>query len=184
MSATNNQRGRNIAAIMAGARRLKPSLLITAIIASGLMTGTVSGTDKPATMGQPIEIYLDLSRVIKVPDRTATLVVGNPLIADVSVETGGLLVVTGKGYGVTNVMAFDAKGALLMEHPIEVKGPVDRVTVYRGVNRESYSCLPDCERRVVLGDTQDFFTSTLNQASTLNTQASQGSRNGAGGSAR
>ena len=127
-------------------------------------------------MGQPIEIYLDISRVLKVPDGTATLVVGNPLIADVSVETGGLLVVTGKGYGVTNLMAFDAKGALLMEHPVEVKGPVDRVTVYRGVNRESYSCLPECERRVVLGDTQDYFAARSVRQARSTTQAQGTSR--------
>lgn len=130
-----------------------------------------SAQAKAGKMGQPIEIFLDVSRAIRVPDGTATLVVGNPLIADASVETGGLLVVTGKGYGVTNLMAFDAKGTLLMEHPIEVKGPVDRVTVYRGVNRESYSCLPDCERRIVLGDSADYFASTLGQSGALNTQA-------------
>jgi len=133
--------------------------------------------EKQAKMGQPIEIHLDVSRALRVPDRTATLVIGNPLIADASVETGGLLVVTGKGYGVTNLMAFDNKGALLMEHPVEVKGPADRVTVYRGVARESYSCLPECERRVVLGDSQEYFVSTLGQSSALNAQA-QASRSG------
>ncbi len=130
----------------------------------------------PVSMGQPIQIYLDISRVLKMPERTATLVVGNPMIADVAVQTGGLMVVTGKGYGVTNLIAFDAKGALLMEHPIEVKGPLDRVTVYRGVDRESYSCLPHCERRVVLGDSQGYFADVLGQAGQRNSQALGGTQ--------
>src|SRR5262249_48394946 len=96
---------------------------------------------------------------------------GNPLIADVTVQAGGLMVVTGKGYGVTNLIALDRSGTVLREQSIEVHGPLeDVVVVYRGVNRESYSCTPICERRITLGDTQEFFDSTLGET---------GSRNGA-----
>jgi hypothetical protein len=148
---------------------------LLAVLAAAI-SGTAARAEDPprASMGQPIRIFLDISRVLKMPDRTATLVVGNPLIADVTVQTGGLLVVTGKGYGVTNLIAFDAKGALLMEHPIEVMGPVDRVTIYRGVERESYSCLPNCERRIVLGDSQEYFAGALGQSGALAGQASGG----------
>ena len=41
--------------------------------------------------------------------------IGNPLIADASVQPGGIMVVTGKGYGVTNLVALDRDGATLME---------------------------------------------------------------------
>ena len=119
-----------------------------------------------------IRVQLDQAKLIRMPERTSTLVVGNPLIADVTVQPGGLLVVTGKSYGVTNVIALDRGGAVLMNSSVEVRGPGGSVVVvYRGIERESYSCTPDCERRITLGDTPNYFNATLSQSGTLNTQA-------------
>ena len=53
------------------------------------------------------------------------MVIGDPLIADVSLQPGGLAVITGKGYGATNVVVLDKTGAVLMERNVEVKGPPD-----------------------------------------------------------
>ena len=53
-----------------------------------------------------------------------------------------------------------------------VEGPTDQLaTVYRGVERESYSCLPICQRRITLGDGETYFKSTMDQAGTLSGQA-------------
>ena len=107
------------------------------------------------------------------PPRVATIVVGNPLIADVTLQPGGIVVVTGKGYGATNFIAMDRAGEVLVDRLIQVEGPTDQlVTVYRGVERESYSCMPICQRRVTLGDGENYFKSTIDQAGTLNSQAS------------
>ena len=132
----------------------------------------------PVTVtGEPVTVYLDQAKILKLPDRTATLVIGNPLIADVAVQPGGILVVTGKSYGMTNLVALDRAGATLMEHPLQVQGPRDKVVVlYRGIERESYSYTPTCERRITLGDTPNYFTATLTQTGTLNSLA-QGQRN-------
>jgi hypothetical protein len=105
------------------------------------------------------------------PDRVATLIVGNPLIADVSIQPGGLMVLTGKGYGQTNLIALDRGGNKLLEKSLVVKGPVETVTVYRGILRETYSCAPECEPRNAIGDAPVFFNTTLNQIVTRNTQA-------------
>jgi hypothetical protein len=92
------------------------------------------------------------------------------------------MIVTGKGYGTTNVMALDRQGTVLVDRTIQVEGPTDKlVTVYRGVDRESYSCTPTCQRRITLGDAPPYFTATLRQSSTLASQASgEGSDNQAG----
>ena len=83
---------------------------------------------------------------MKVPERVTTIVIGNPLIADASLQTGGLIVITGKGYGTTNLIALDRKGNALMEKIVQVLGPQrDVVVVYKGVNRETYSCAPDLQ---------------------------------------
>lgn len=126
----------------------------------------------PAAAAEPIVVLLDQARIIKIPDRAATVVVGNPLIADLSIQPGGIAVVTGKGYGATNFVVMDRDGAVLLDRTVEVESPSDKtVVVYRGVNRETYSCTPDCSRRVTLGDFPDYFEKTLAETVTLNTQA-------------
>ena len=137
-----------------------------------------------AVAEQPISVRLDQATILKLPDRAATVVIGNPLIADLSIQSGGIAVVTGKAYGATNVVIMDKSSAVLLEKTIEVKGPDDpTVVVYRGVTRQTYSCTPDCSPRATLGDTGkdefdkdtniplDYFNKTLNQGVTRNTQA-------------
>ncbi len=126
----------------------------------------------PARAADTIVVLLDQAAITNLPERVSTLVIGNPLIADVSVAPGGLLVITGKGYGATNLIALDNSGAVLAERNIRVVGAQDKiVVVYRGVNRESYSCTPDCEMRVTLGDGAEYFNRTLQQTEARSTRA-------------
>jgi Flp pilus assembly secretin CpaC len=135
-----------------------------------------------ASAAESINVILDQARIAKVPDRTSTIVVGNPLIADVSIQAGGTMVVTGKGYGVTNLIALDRTGKVLAEQLVRVRSPSDSVVVYRGIARESYSCAPYCERRITLGDAPDYFESTLTETGNRNARAQQ-SQSGAGAGA-
>jgi Flp pilus assembly secretin CpaC len=132
---------------------------------------------------ESLGVVLDQATIMRLPDKVATIVVGNPLIADVTVQSGGLVVVTGKGYGSTNVIALDRAGAVLMERSIVVRGPdAHTVAVFRGVERETYSCTPDCERRITLGDSAAYFLATAGQAEARNSQSSaagNGARQGA-----
>jgi hypothetical protein len=126
----------------------------------------------PARADEVIPVQLDQARIIKLPERATTVVIGDPLIADLSLQPGGLAVITGKAYGATNVIVLDRTGAVLMERNVEVKGPPDRlVYVYRGVSRTTYSCTPDCAPRVTLGDDYDFFDKNLAQSTSRSTQA-------------
>jgi hypothetical protein len=150
-------------------RRIGCALTLLAALAAGAASGGAALADEAVT------VVLDQAKVIKIPERASTMVVGNPLIADISVQSGGMIVVTGKGYGVTNLIALDARGDTLMEQTIEVSGPSAHVVVvYRGIDRESYSCTPKCERRITLGDTPAFFDSVLGQTGRRESQA-QGS---------
>ncbi|HTB00153.1 MAG TPA: pilus assembly protein N-terminal domain-containing protein [Bradyrhizobium sp.] len=124
------------------------------------------------TTTDTIAVNVDQAKLVKLPGRVATIVVGNPLIADVTLQAGGIIVVTGKGYGATNFIAMDRGGEVLVDRVIQVEGPTDQlVTVYRGIDRESYSCMPICQRRVTLGDGETYFKSAMDQAGSLSGQA-------------
>src|SRR5690349_22778437 len=136
----------------------------------------------PIPPPETVAVAVDQAKLVKLPGKVATIVVGNPLIADVTLQPGGLIVVTGKGYGATNFIALDRAGEVLVDRTIQVEGPSDQlVTVYRGVERESYSCMPICQRRITLGDGGEYFKATMDQAGSLSStatgQAASGGKN-------
>ena len=65
---------------------------------------------QPLVPDEPIVVMLDQARLLQLPDRAANVVIGNPLIADLSIQPGGLSVITGKGYGATNFIVIDKQG--------------------------------------------------------------------------
>lgn len=131
-----------------------------------------------AHAAETLTVTLDQATLLKLPEKVSTIVVGNPLIADIAVQSGGLMVVTGKGYGSTNLIVLDRTGGVLMERSIVVRGPNGQtVSVYRGAERETYSCTPDCERRITLGDSPAYFGQTMGQSEARSgSAAASGSR--------
>lgn len=126
----------------------------------------------PAQAEPDLLVQLDQATLLRAPSNVATFVIGNPLIADVSAQAGGMLIVTGKGYGATNLLALDRNGGVLMDRTIHVGGPRDNViVVHRGVERETFSCAPLCEHRLTLGDNKAYFESTLSQSDNRNAKA-------------
>ncbi len=125
-----------------------------------------------------VSVNVDQARVMKLPDRVATIVIGNPLIADATLQAGGVVVLTGKGYGSTNMLALDRAGKIVMDHTVQVVGPAtaDLVIVYKGAERESYSCAPECERRITLGDSTNYFNAVLGQTIARNGSAMPGAK--------
>jgi Flp pilus assembly secretin CpaC len=162
-----------VAARMAGsALHLLAAVALVAIIAAP----TAKAAQQPVS-DEAIIVRLDQATLIKLPERAGTVIVGNPLIADVAIQSGGIAVVTAKGYGVTNVVVLDRSGAVLMEKALIVSSPAGHVVyVYRGTRRMTYSCDPDCSMRVNLGDnpggdTQEEFDKVLGQTVNRTTQA-------------
>ena len=142
-----------------GHRRRLVGILAWSLVSAAALSAT-------PTQADTVTVNLDEARVMKLPERVATIVIGNPLIADAALQSGGILVITGKGFGATNLLALDRSGRVVMDKTIQVLGPGsnDIVVVYKGMARETYSCAPDCERRITLGDDKDYFTSILKQS--------------------
>jgi hypothetical protein len=141
--------------------RARRAVGLALYIMLALSTGLAAAAD--------LTVALDEARLLRLPDTVATIVIGNPMIADVSLQPGSLLVITGKGFGLTNLVVLDRSGTVLMEKSIEVKGPRgELVVLYRGIERETYSCTPMCERRLTLGDSNVYFDALIGQAGSRN----------------
>lgn len=126
---------------------------------------TLSALSLTTATAETVDVQVDQARIMRLPPGVATVVIGNPLIADASLQSGGILVLTGKGYGRTNLLALDRNGHVLMDTSVQVAMPhgADVVVVYRGSERESYSCAPECARRITLGDAPEYFDQTQRQ---------------------
>jgi Flp pilus assembly secretin CpaC len=159
-------------ALFANRRPCQFHRLALTLVLCGATLGATLGALAPAHAAETLAVVLDQATITKLPERVTTIVLGNPMIADVTLQTGGLLVVTGKSYGRTNMIALDRTGAVLTERTIEVRGPQDKVVVvYRGLARDTYSCTPQCQPRITLGDSPDFFGETLGEASAHSARA-------------
>jgi Flp pilus assembly secretin CpaC len=113
-----------------------------------------------ATSGADIlRITVDQAQIARVPPNTSTIVIGNPAIADVTALKGNVgMIVTGKSFGHTNMIALDSAGNLIDEKQIHVEPVKDILVVQRGMVRQSYSCDPECMPAAVLGDTSSVFS--------------------------
>ena len=127
-------------------------------------------------------IPLDQAQLLRLPNGVSTIVIGNPLIADATLQPGGLLVITGKGYGSTNLLALDRSGRVVLDKQLVVnKSRANNVVVVqKGMETETYSCNPECAPRAKLGDTPNFFNAVTGQGAARAGQAG-GSPGGSGG---
>jgi len=114
-----------------------------------------------------ITVSIDQARVLKVDDVAETIIIGNPSIVDVSIHDAQTLILTGRSYGVTNLVVLDAAGeAILDENVIVNSVETASVRVYRQAQRSTYSCSPSCEPTVTIGDTDASFGGAASQFGT------------------
>jgi hypothetical protein len=139
-----------------------------------LALGGLAFAPVAASAGAPaaLQITLDQAKVAKLPAGATTLVVGNPAIADVTMLKGGIgMVVTGKSYGETNLIALDAQGNIIDEKQIDVEPTRSVLVVQRGAERVSYWCNPTCMPTVQLGDDSKAFSEESGQIGARNALA-------------
>ena len=116
-----------------------------------------------------VALVLDQAKVMKLPaGGISSLVLGNPLIADAVIGRGGILILTGKSFGKTNLIFLNASGDVIAERQLVVRGASGVVTVVRGMTRSTYSCNPICQPMPALGDGKADFDQNLAQINARN----------------
>ncbi len=103
-------------------------------------------------------VRFDQSQLLRLPRPVSEIIIGNPGIADVTVQGGNLLVVTGKSYGVTNIIALDSERNIIQDQRVLVERDQRSViNLHRGVAQQTYSCTPNCAPMLNIGDDNEFF---------------------------
>jgi Flp pilus assembly secretin CpaC len=93
-----------------------------------------------------IHVVMNQARILKLARPADTVVVGDPAIADAVVKDARTVVLTGKGFGITNIVIMDADGAAIVDEQVMVSRSVANTTrVYRRAYVQTLSCTPYCE---------------------------------------
>ncbi len=115
-------------------------------------TAALAALLQPAAAEQ-IWLTMDQVRPLKLETPAKSIVVGNPAIADVTIQDNNNLLLFGKAPGLTNIYIFDETGAATQNLIIRVRTPSsDMLTVHRGAARTTYNCTTNCEATVTVGD--------------------------------
>src|SRR5262245_44212596 len=94
----------------------------------------------PAIAASEVTIFADQAKIIHVTGQPGTVVVGNPNIADVTVQ-GEQVVLMGRNYGVTNVIILDRQGKQLAALDVTVQiTDINAVHVFKAGGRMSLAC--------------------------------------------
>jgi Flp pilus assembly secretin CpaC len=99
-----------------------------------------------AHAGEGIEVTMNQAKIVKLSRAADTIVIGNPAIADAAVQDGTTIVLTGKGFGVTNLVILDEAGNPIVDEQVTVaRQTASSVRIYRRANLQTLSCTPYCE---------------------------------------
>lgn len=98
-----------------------------------------------AAQSRPLNVDIDQSTRVQLRAPAGSVIVGNPQIADVTVVDANTLFITGKGYGVTEVVAVDVLGRTVFQSQVVVTaGDSGRVRVWRGAQATEMACASTC----------------------------------------
>jgi Flp pilus assembly secretin CpaC len=129
---------------------------ISAVALSALLL--TAGFVPPASAEDgPISVKANMARILRISAPAATVVIGNPGVADVTIQDPQTLVLTGKSYGQTNLIVLDELGNPIADTIIEViQAQSDTVTVFQGQIKTTVSCAPICQSMIMLGDERTY----------------------------
>ena len=143
---------------------------VAALLNLALATGSAAAESN-------ITVFADQAKILKVNGRPSSVVIGNPMIADVSIQ-GEVLAVHGRHFGNTNLIILDHQGNELAALLINVIRPdSNNVEMFKGgaegkmIGKFSYICAPDCESIVMPGDDNDYNAAISGQISSKSKEA-------------
>ncbi len=126
--------------------RLRSSLIAAAALVAALAAPASSFA------GQALILESDQSQLVILPSLPGSVVIGNPTIADATVE-GTKLFLHGRAFGTTNIMVMDMSGNEMANFEVSIgRQTPNALALFRGAKRESYNCAPYCESELQIGD--------------------------------
>ncbi len=117
---------------------------------------------------EKLQDYIDLSQdqavSIKLERKASSILIGNPMIADVIAHDSTHIFVTGRMVGTTNVIAVDEVGDVIVNRVVHVEPTqTASVNLFKNSERFSHTCRPECGPVVAPGDEELSFKKLVDQ---------------------
>jgi uncharacterized membrane protein YgcG len=110
-----------------------------------LIAAALAALATPAFAGPRVSVAIDHSERVQTARAAGSVIVGNPAIADVTVVDSRTLFISGRGYGVTEVVVLDPLGRTVWQGEVVVTAPTEgQVSVYRGTAVTEMACAGAC----------------------------------------
>lgn len=121
-----------------------------------VVLATLAVAGAAAAQSSPMNVGIDRSQRISLRGAVSSVIVNNPAIADVTVVDANTLVIQGKGYGQTEILAVDAIGRTLFQNQIIVTGgQTGSLRVWRGGQATEMACASTCSPSMRVYDNAD-----------------------------
>jgi hypothetical protein len=134
-----------------------------------------------AASADQLWLTLDQVRPYDLERPAGQIVVGNPAIADVTVQDKSRVLLFGKMPGMTNMYIFDDEGNVIDNLVLRVRSSTaDMLTMHRGAARTTYNCTDRCEAAPTVGDDKTTYQEVTGQASRRLQQAKGGANSDEG----
>ncbi len=123
-------------------RSAPPARLIAALVSAAVLFAPAVGTAQSGSLN----VEIDQTQRVQLRGPAGSVIVGNPAIADVTVVDANTLYITGKGNGITEIVAVDTIGRTVFQSQIVVTDGAGsgRVRVWRGGQATEMACASSC----------------------------------------
>ncbi len=106
----------------------------------------------PAAAAEIMNVVVDKAQIVRLNRDAGVVMIANPNIADVAIESPRLIFVLGRNPGETNLYILDGNGRqLLYKDLVVLANPERHVTVHRATKEVTFSCAPRCAQVVTPG---------------------------------
>ena len=139
-------------------QNIKRLVIMERLIISALFSVLSLGLFASSTSAEPIKVQVDEAKLIELNRPVHHVIIGNPSIADVSMQNKNILVFTGKSAGHTNVILLDENSRQILNRKVHVSTSNESgmVVLLMGSSRRSFHCGTICNTRLAFGDDPTF----------------------------
>lgn len=131
-------------------RPASPARLIAALACAAALCAPAVVAAQSGSMS----VEIDQTQRVQLRGPAGSVIVGNPAIADVTVVDSNTLYITGKGNGVTEIVAVDTIGRTVFQSQVVVTdgAGAGRVRIWRAGQATEMACASSCSPSVRSGD--------------------------------
>ncbi len=148
------------------------AMALMTMLTGGALAQAVQENQAVKADVETVSVNVNMARILRIASPASTVIVGNPGVADVTIQDPQTLILTGRSYGKTNLIILDSIGNPIADIMLNVVlQRAGFITVYQGDARTTLACSPNCQPTIMLGDDTEFTANAINSSALVASSA-------------